>query len=294
MLRKTIKTRVRKLSNMFKIERGYQLCCILLVLLLWSGCAHKQVEPSHLLSTDSSSYKTSQTTGVGTESIPSDLNEEKDFDDDFFEDEFQEDIMQVPDPISPVNRAMYHVNDKLYFWVLKPVTRVYMTVTPEVLRVVVKNFFQNIATPIRMANCLFQGKANSAVVEFTRFFVNTTVGVLGFGNPADKQPELASPDDEDFGQTLGLYGFGNGFYIVWPVFGPSTLRDSIGRAGDWLLNPINHIGYSKIVYTAKGVDRVNQTSFRIGEYEALKEASVDPYVAMRDIYLQYREKKIKK
>lgn len=278
---------------MFKKAFGYQLFCLGLVLLSWTGCAHKPMTPSHSRSTDSTLYETPQKTAVATELISSDLDGEKNFDDDFFEDEFQDDTVKIADPLSPVNRAMHYVNDKLYFWLLKPITRGYMAVTPEILRIVVKNFFKNITTPIRMANCLFQGKADSAAVEFRRFFVNTTVGVLGFGSPADQHPELAPPDDEDFGQTLGLYGFGNGFYIVWPVFGPSTLRDSIGKVGDWFLNPINYIENSELVYAVKGVDRINRTSFRIGEYEALKDVSVDPYVAMRDIYLQFREQKIK-
>lgn len=279
---------------MFNKELGCHLFCLLLVLLLWSGCAHKQVETSPSPATDTTRYQTLQTTTDKTEPKSSDLSEEMDFDDDFFDDEFKDDMVQIADPLSSVNRAMYYVNDKLYFWVLKPIARGYRAVTPEILRIVVKNFFQNIKTPVRMANCLFQGKADSAAVEFSRFFVNTTVGVLGFGSPADQQPELAPPDAEDFGQTLGLYGFGNGFYIVWPVFGPSTLRDSVGMVGDWFLNPTNYIERSEMVYAAKGVEKVNQISFRIGEYEALKEVSVDPYVAMRDIYLQYREKKIKK
>ena len=279
---------------MLKKEFGCQLFCLLLVLLLWSGCAHEQVKTGHSRSADATLDQLPQTATVETESIPSDLDAEKNFDDEFFEDEFKDDMVKIADPLSPVNRTMYYVNDKLYFWVLKPIAKGYKAVVPEVFRIGVKNFFRNIATPIRMVNCFFQGKADSAAIEFSRFLVNTIVGILGFGSPADKYPELAPPDGEDFGQTLGLYGFGNGFYIVWPVFGPSTLRDSIGMAGDWFLNPINYIEPSEATYVVKGFDRVNQTSFRIGEYEALKDVAVDPYVAMRDIYLQYREKKIKK
>ena len=284
----------RKLYNLSKKKLGCQLFCLFFVALLWSGCAHKQVEPSHSQATASTPYQTSQTTTVATESISSDVDGEKDFDDDFFDDEFQDDMVKIADPFSPVNRTVHYVNDKLYFWIFKPIARGYVAVTPEFFRIGIKNFFRNIATPIRMANCLFQGKIDSAGVELSRFLVNTIGGVLGFGSPADKYPELTSPDAEDLGQTLAVYGFGNGVYIVWPVLGPSTLRDSIGKVGDWFLNPINYIEPEEMTYAIKGFDKINQTSFRIGEYEAIKEASVDPYVATRDIYLQYREKKIKK
>lgn len=278
---------------MYKKELSHRLPLLLLALLLWTGCAHKPVASSNTRSTDSMPHHDPETTTLQSESMSPDMDVEDDFDDDFFEDEFEEDQVRVSDPLSPLNRAMFHFNDKLYFWLLKPITRGYKAVTPEFFRTGVKNFFRNITTPIRMVNCLFQGKTDSAAVEFSRFFTNTIIGVLGFGSPADKYPELTSPGEEDFGQTLAVYGLGNGIYIVWPVFGPSTLRDSIGMAGDWFLNPINYIEPTEMSYAVWGFDRVNQTSFRIGEYEALKEASVDPYVAVRSIYLQYREKKIK-
>jgi phospholipid-binding lipoprotein MlaA len=230
---------------------------------------------------------------VETESIATDSANGSEFPDDIFADEFEKDTVTIPDPLSPVNRAMYYVNDKLYFWILKPIARGYTAITPELFRIGVKNFFRNVTTPIRVANCILQGKANAAAVEFSRFLYNTVVGVLGFGSPADKHPELAAPDAEDFGQTLGVYGFTNGIYIVWPVFGPSTLRDSIGMVGDWFLDPVNYLENTELSYAVKGFDRINETSFRIGEYEALKKASLDPYVALRDVYLQYREKKTK-
>lgn len=277
---------------MFKKESGSQLLLLLLTLLIWAGCAHKQAGSSHLPSTDSMLRHDPQTTPFEAESMSSDLDTESELDDDFFQDEFEEDKVKIADPLSVINRAMFHFNDKLYFWILKPVARGYKAVTPEFFRIGVKNFFRNIATPIRLVNCLFQGKVESAGTEFSRFLTNTIIGVLGFASPADKHPEMAPPDEEDFGQTLAVYGIDNGFYIVWPVVGPSTLRDSVGRVGDWLLHPIFYLETTEMVYAVRGFDLINQTSFRIGEYESIKEASIDPYVAMRNIYLQYREKKI--
>ena len=265
----------------------------LFVFFLWTGCAHKQPVSSNGTSTDSMFHQDPRITASKAEPTSLDPVVKDDFDDDFFEDEFEEDKARIADPFSPWNRAMFHFNDKLYFWVLKPLARGYKAVTPEFFRTGVKNFFRNITTPIRMANCFFQGKADSAMVEFSRFLANTIVGVLGFGSPADKYPELTSPDEEDFGQTLAIYGIGDGFYVVWPVLGPSTLRDSIGMVGDWFLNPVNYIEPTETSVGIKAFDKVNQTSFQIGEYEALKDAAVDPYVAIRDIYLQYRGKTIK-
>ena len=129
--------------------------------------------------------------------------------------------------------------------------------------------------------------------EFARFFVNTTAGVLGFGSPADKNPKFIPRDEEDLGQTLAKYGIGNGFYIVWPFLGPSTLRDSIGKVGDYFLDPVSYVDPTEAALGAKGLDMVNDTSFSIGAYESLKEAAIDPYTALRDVYLQLRKKKIK-
>ncbi|MBT6339461.1 MAG: VacJ family lipoprotein, partial [Desulfobacula sp.] len=98
----------------------------------------------------------------------------------------------------------------------------------------------------------------------------------------------------DLGQTLGSYSIGNGFYLVLPLFGPSTFRDLIGRVGDSFLNPVNYVepwGYSIGI---KAVDTINTISFHLGDYEALKKASLDPYVAIRNAYIQNRKQKIKK
>jgi len=209
----------------------------------------------------------------------------------FFGEETEEEVVQIADPLSPWNRAMFHFNDKLYFWVLKPVTRGYRAVIPTPVRSGVKNFFYNLTAPIRMVSCILQGKGRAASAELTRFLINSTVGVLGFGNPAKRWPEL-NPSEEDLGQTLATYGIGNGFYIVWPILGPSTLRDSVGMIGDWFLNPVSYVDPIEAYLEIRAVETVNQTSFRIGDYESLKEAAIDPYVSFRNAYIQYRKKKV--
>ena len=257
------------------------------------GCAHKSVRDSRSAPADPPLHQNQQitTTKAG---IPLEQDIDKFSDEDFIDEEFEEDEIQMADPISLWNRAMFHFNDKLYFWALKPVSQIYKAVAPDFFRIGVKNFFRNITTPVRLVNCILQWKGQAAQIEFSRFMVNTTIGVLGLGNPADKYSELNSPDEEDLGQTLAKYGLGNGFYIVWPILGPSTLRDSIGLAGDWFLNPINYVEPTEASWGISAFDKINRTSFRIGEYESLKEAAIDPYTALQDIYLQFREKKIEK
>lgn len=235
---------------------------------------------------------------VSEEAVPFDP-----FDDDI-EDYYggeEEALETVADPFAGINRAMFAFNDKLYFWVLKPVATGYRLVVPTPARISIKNFFYNLLTPVRLVNCLLQGKVKAAGGELGRFTINTTVGMLGFLDPAEAYPEL-NPPREDMGQTLGYYSIDNGFYIVWPLLGPSTLRDTVGSIGDWALNPftfmqlINVDGGALTSDTtnavAFGVRIVNETSFRIGDYEALKNAALDPYEAFRDAYIQNRLSKI--
>jgi phospholipid-binding lipoprotein MlaA len=200
--------------------------------------------------------------------------------------------LTIADPLEPFNRAMFHFNDKLYFLVFKPVAQGYKWLVHEDVRVVVRNFFSNAAFPVRFANCLLQANIKGAAGEVGRFLLNTLVGFGGLFDPAsDKEINLAK-HDEDFGQTLGVYGIGQGFYITWPIFGPSSPRDTIGMAGDGFLSPFSWVDPWYTSAAAKGYEKINDTSFSIGDYEALKQAAIDPYVALRDAYVQYRSNKV--
>lgn len=269
------------------------LLLLLITAFLSAGCAYKSAAALQTAPLNQQLSQEREVHAANPEPASADSGME-DLDVDFFDDEFEEEQAQIADPISMWNRAMFHFNDKLYFWVLKPLARGYKAVTPDFFRTGVKNFFRNLTTPIRLVNCALQGKGEAFGIEFARFVMNTTVGVLGLGNPADNYPRLIRPDEEDLGQTLGKYGIGNGFYIVWPVIGPSTLRDTVGLAGDWFLNPVSYIDPQEASWGVWSFDQVNQTSFRIGDYEALKKAAIDPYIALRDIYIQFRTKKVLK
>ena len=175
---------------------------------------------------------------------------------------------------------------------LKPVTQVYKNITPEPARIGISNFFYNLTTPIRFVNCHLQGKTATADMELNRFLINTTAGILGFGDPAKDQHGLEPPEAEDLGQTLATYSMDNGFYIVWPLLGPSTVRDSIGMVGGLFLNPVFYVEPTEAAISISAVKFTNKNSFYIGEYEVFKSAALDPYVAMREVYIQYRNEQI--
>ena len=199
----------------------------------------------------------------------------------------------ISDPFEPVNRVFFTINDKLYFWVLNPASKVYGAVLPEDFRICLSNAFYNLLTPVRLVNNLLQGKIEQSGIELARFVINTTAGAAGLGDPAGEVFDLKA-SDEDLGQTLGSYGIGDGIYFCWPLFGPSNLRDTVGMVGDSLVNPLSHMGYpegntSMIVY---GVDKVNTISLTGDQYGQFVESAFDPYVAMRDFYLQNRRSKV--
>lgn len=200
----------------------------------------------------------------------------------------------IPDPLEPVNRAFFQFNDKLYFYVLKPVGEGYAYVVPEPARLSIRNFFSNLIMPIRALSCLLQGKFKGVGIEIMRFLVNTTAGFGGFQDVARQHLNLPM-QDEDLGQVFAFYGIGPGFYIDLPFLGPSSLRGTVGWAGQLFLNPLDYM--VEDVWPNVGIrscDLVNRSSLRIGEYESLKRAALDPYVALRDAYYQYRIHQIEK
>jgi len=215
-------------------------------------------------------------------------------DDDEYDDENAEqgDVQLIPDPFIELNTGIYHFNDKMYFWALKPVSRGYGFIIPKELRVAIRNVFYNVRFPVRFINCLLQGKVRKSGAEFGQFFINTTAGFLGLANVAANYPEL-QPSAEDLGQTFAVWGVDSGAYLTLPFFGPSSLRDGLGRLGDTFLDPIWWLFDD--IWTSLGIragETVNDVSLRIGEYEALKEAAIDPYVMLRNAYVQNRNKVI--
>jgi len=262
-----------------------QSWAIVILLVMTAGCAVSDNYPS------ANSF--AEASANGQDNLIDSTESFTDEEFDLLEDELDEGQVGVDDPLECFNRLMFGVNDVLYFWIFKPCAGMCKAVVPEPARVGIRNFFQNIGTPVRYVNCLLQGKGPSADIELRRFLVNTSVGVLGFGDPARDRYGL-EPTWEDLGQTLGVHGMDSGFYIVWPLFGPSTVRDSLGMVGDMFLNPVRYVEpwETSVIISATRV--VNESSFHVGEYEEFKSASLEPYIVMRETYIQYRDKKIKK
>jgi phospholipid-binding lipoprotein MlaA len=176
------------------------------------------------------------------------------------------------------------------------VAKGYNFVLPEVARERIDYAFNNVRFPIRFVNDILQAKFKYASVELGRFVINSTVGLLGFFKPADKISALEEPPAKDTDLTFGKWGIGNGFYIVWPVFGPNTARSTFGLAGDFFLNPINPllIDPNWVPTVVKAEEQLNKTSLHLGEYENVKKNTLDPYVAIRNGYIKYRENQLYK
>jgi phospholipid-binding lipoprotein MlaA len=268
----------------------YLVFMIVMTLAVTSGPAvagNTAEQPGHTTSASGSD--------LSPESAESDLGETDmdEFDADIFQaDESQGGQTMVSDPFEGLNRAVFFFNDKLYMYGLRPISKGYAKVVPTVARKGIKNFFTNLLFPIRFVNALLQGKGEAAGREFSAFFINTTLGFGGLNNFAQKYVGIRL-EDEDFGQTLGSYGIGNGIYLVLPVLGPSSFRDAVGRAGDWFINPINYAQPWELSWGGWGLEKVSWTSFHIGEYKAFKDASIDPYAAMRNAYIQNRNALVK-
>ncbi|WP_157497742.1 MlaA family lipoprotein [Gilvimarinus chinensis] len=189
------------------------------------------------------------------------------------------------DPWEEFNRAMFAFNDAADTYVLKPVAKGYVKVTPGPLRQGVNNVFNNILEVRNVFNDLLQAKFTQAGKDSGRFLINTTLGVAGIFDVANHMG-LPRSDGEDFGQTLAKWGVADGPYLVLPVFGPRTLRDAAATPVDWVTDPKTYIGHTQTSYEIKVFDLMDTRS-RLLNLE--QDIGADKYVLFRDIYLQRRE-----
>ena len=197
---------------------------------------------------------------------------------------------QFPDPIEGFNRSMFTFNDKLYYYLLKPTAMGFAFVLPERARVCLKNCLYNLSMPVRAANCLFQLRGPELGVELWRFIINSTAGIGGLFDPAGSFFYLPTYK-EDTGQTFGSYGFGPGFFLMLPVAGPSSGRDATGLVFDIALDPLTYLPVPGLRLV---LEPIINTSLNPDEYAKLKAASIDPYIAIRNGFLQYREAAIQR
>lgn len=187
------------------------------------------------------------------------------------------------DPWEGFNRAMFGFNDGLDKYALKPVTKGYVAIMPDVAETGVSNFFDNLSDVGTLFNNLLQGKFHNAGQDFARVTFNSTLGLAGFIDVAT--PMGIEKHEEDFGQTLGYWGAGSGPYLVLPFFGPATVRDGIGMIPDTFVDPVYHVndnGDRNALYVTRIIDGRSQL------LESEKLISGDKYTFIRDAYLQKR------
>src|SRR5574337_1574852 len=208
-----------------------------------------------------------------------------------------EEAIEEYDPWESFNSKMFRFNQEFDRLALKPVAKAYNSIVPNFAQIGISNFFYNTRVTPRLMNNIFQGKLKGAGIEIGRFLINTTVGIGGFIDVANRL-NLTTPE-EDTGQTLGFYGVRPGPYIVLPFLPPFTARDLVGYAGDIALNPIywlvfpiigidaipsllesNSLESSLILVAARGTEIVNSRSLNLEKYEGVEESTLDLYAAV--------------
>ena len=189
----------------------------------------------------------------------------------------------VKDPFQRFNRQVFRFNEAIDRAVLLPTAKFYQRVMPQPINTGISNFFQNITEPWTAVNQLLQGKPKASAQSLGRFTLNTLTS-LGFADPAESSFSLKA-GDEDFGQTLGVWGVKSGPYLMLPLFGPSTLRDATGKIFDMAASPTAHIDADQVRITLTATNVVDKRAKYIGA-ESL--VTGDQYPVLRDVYLQRR------
>lgn len=190
------------------------------------------------------------------------------------------------DPFEPMNRAIYQFNDGVDKAIMKPIAQAYQAVLPAFVRTGVSNVFSNLNDIVVALNNILQGKIGPAFSDISRVMVNTTIGILGI---IDVATELGiDKNDEDFGQTLGYWGVGDGPYIVLPFLGPRNARDTVGLVGDMWADPLMQLDPTRDRNAAVGLRLVSRRAELLNASKVLEVAALDEYEFLRDAYLQRR------
>ena len=197
----------------------------------------------------------------------------------------------VNDPLEGLNRVTFEFNQTVDAILLKPMAEIYVGVVPKWGRDRVNDILNNFGEPTNFANALLQWEMERAVTSMLRFAFNSTIGLGGFFDVAEGIG--LSRAGEDFGQTLAVWGVGEGPYLVLPLLGPSNPRDAVGLAVDWVIDPVSRSFRSHEKnqrFIARGID---QRSRYIVDLETLEETSIDFYAAMRELYRQHRANEVR-
>jgi phospholipid-binding lipoprotein MlaA len=261
----------------------------LLLLLLSAGCAPHANKSVHL-----NSSLTAASAGAPAQS-DNQAQSTVDDADEYYEDEYDDLDDQVSDPLEGWNRIMFAFNDATYRFVAKPISKGYDFIVPSPVRTGIKNFFYNLAFPVRFVSNIVQFKGVNAGYEFSQFMVNSTFGIGGLIDVYQRvEPNNPLKDDEDMGQALASKDIGDGFYIVWPLLGPSTARDTLGMIADTFLTPTTYLSHWEARLTANGVRTLNGLSDRLEAYDTMRKNAIEPYSAIRDAYIQFRRGKLER
>lgn len=195
----------------------------------------------------------------------------------------------IGDPLEPVNRYIYKFNDAIDRHLLKPVAQGYQDYMPGRVRSGVRNFFSNLREPLNFVGDVLQGKPEAATRDVMRFAFNSSFGVFGLMDVATDWELPAG--DEDFGQVFATWGFGEGWYLVLPFLGPSTVRDTVALPFNWQFDPVLYqdVNYAR---PAMGVRVISDRADLLGASRVLDETAVDPYVSLREAYRQARWSKL--
>jgi len=198
-------------------------------------------------------------------------------------------LPQSYDPWEPFNRKMHGFNDVVDRTVAKPLAKVYMAVLPRPVRLGISNFFSNLAQPLTAVNALLQGKPKQAGQAIGRFAFNATLGIGGLFDPASdaKIPH----NNEDFGQTLGVWGWKQSRYVELPLFGPRTVRDMFGMASDAPFGLTRQIDNNTVRYFLQGLNLVDVRT-QLMAVDAMRQGATDDYTLVRDAWLQRRNYQI--
>lgn len=194
---------------------------------------------------------------------------------------------QNPDPLESWNRKVYSFNDGLDRHVVRPAAQAYQAVTPDFFRTGVSNFFGNFKDMWSTTNLFLQGRFADGTVGVLRVGMNTTLGLGGILDVAT--PMRLYKSNEDFGQTLGVWGMGPGAYIVWPLFGPSTLRDSLGMPGEMYFSPTALTRDAAAINRMRVVSILNTRANYLGATGLMDDVALDQYAFLRDAFLQRRQ-----
>ncbi|MBM3564841.1 MAG: VacJ family lipoprotein [Alphaproteobacteria bacterium] len=202
---------------------------------------------------------------------------------------------RINDPIEPFNRAIFALNRAIDKALIRPLATLYRDLVPQAVRDAIGNVLANLGTPVVLANDVLQGEPERAKRTLARFVVNSTVGMGGI---ADVAAEMGVPrHTEDFGQTLAVWGVGEGPYLVLPLIGPSNPRDAVGLVADFFTSPLNwyavNTGQDWITFAHTGTTALDSRTRHMKALDEVEQTSLDYYAAIRSLYRQRRQDEIR-